>query len=233
MFPDFPLVQIPLTPKFQDITEVESVAQAVAPAPAPAAPAAPVLPTIDLSPEMLIVVGIVLAGLLFLYYVILLHRALHQSLKQGQYIKDIYASMYVSDQIKEYMIVFSDLTEAQSEQDQINARTQIFNFLNRISRQICESKDESLSIKLGEAFFSKIEGRFVKMAPIPDGVYYFRTVAEILIANNGRLAGQALARVVRKEYKSGVASRERLVAEPMPKKKMLFGKNRKESSKKA
>ncbi|MGL5254763.1 MAG: hypothetical protein ACRC9L_07210 [Brevinema sp.] len=229
MFPEFPLVDTSLTPKFQNITEVDNVAQAIA-NPIPTASNGPAF---TISPEMMIIIGIGIGIVLFLYYVILLHRALIQSLKQGQYIKDIYSSMYVSDQIKEYMIVFSELTEAKSEQDQINARTQIFNFLNRISRQICESRDDTLSLKLGEAFFSKIEGRFVKMAPIPDGVYYFRSVAEILISNNGRLAGSRLVKLIRKEYKMGVASREKLVADPVSKKKMIFGKNRKENIKKA
>lgn len=217
LFPNFPIL-----PKLQDTEPI----QAAAPAQLGGGLA---LPQVQLTPEMFIVASVAIGAVLFLFYVITLHRALHQSLKNSAHIKDLYAATYVSDQLREYMILFTELTSTHDEQDLINTRTQIFNFLNRISRQICESKDEALAFKLADTFFSKIEGRYVKMTPIPEGVIYFRTVAELLLASDGRLFGDSLVRHIRNEYKQGVDRQKRITPEP----KNIFSLRGKEKVKKA
>lgn len=221
---------------------VQNPAETIQLTPPPVPPSAPVLDpivqpipqtveqppapkiNIEISSETALVVGFGVTVLLLLYYIITLHRALKQSLNNTFYIKELYTATYVSEQIKEYIIAFNELNQVQGEAEKINARTQIFNFLNRISRQICETKDENLASKLADAFFSKIEGRYVKMSPVPESLAYFRFIAELLLSFDGTLEGQILLRQVRNGYKKGVMAQKRIVA--VPKKEFGFNKSK-------
>ncbi|SFB81475.1 hypothetical protein SAMN02745150_00916 [Brevinema andersonii] len=188
------------------------------------------LPSFKISTETLIVSGGIFFFLVLAYYVILIHRALKRSLESAEYIEDIYLSIYVSDQIKDYVSTLNEYNHAHSDQDRINARTQLWNLLNRISRQICETKNEDLANKLGDAFFAKIQGRYLKMSPIPDGVIYFRTVAELLIRYTDQYEGDILTRKIRRDYKAGLTAQKKFVAE-ISQKNSIFSRKRDDSQK--
>ena len=106
--------------------------------------------------------------------------------------KDITVSLYSQQQVIEYRLLLSELNNAHSTIEKTNVRTQLYNFLNIICLEICSTKDSYLALQLATAFFTKIQTRYVKLSPLPDGIIYFKHVGRILTNNTNDIINEKL-----------------------------------------
>jgi len=162
---------------------------------------------------------VILSGvaLIFCLFIILfifkIQNAISITQKNTNTLKEVMVSLFVNQQSLEYKILLDEFNKADNSTDKLNAKTQLWNFLNKISREICESKDEFFAINLGIAFFSKIQGRYLKMGTTPDGIIYFKAIGDLLIKYSEHLSGKLLTKKIRSEYKRNVVAQQKLAKE--------------------
>ncbi len=121
---------------------------------------------------------------LFFMIQALLFRKLLVSIKEGHTtLKDMSSSLYTQQQLTEYRLLLSDLNYSTNPVEKANARTQLYNHLNTICIEICETRDKKFALQLAQIFFSKIQSRYLKLTSIPTGVIHFKYVSQYLLAN--------------------------------------------------
>ncbi len=128
--------------------------------------------------------GVALIFALFFIIQSLLFRKLLVSIKEGHTtLKDMSSSLYIQQQLTEYRLLLSDLNYSTNPVEKANARTQLYNHLNTICIEICETRDKKFALQLAQIFFSKIQSRYLKLTSIPNGVVHFKYVSQYLLAN--------------------------------------------------
>ncbi len=138
---------------------------------------------------------------LFFLLQAMLFRKLLVSIQDGhKTLKDMSFSLYIQQQLTEYRLLLADLNYSITPVEKANARTQLYNHLNTICLEICETRDKKLAIQLAQIFFSKIQSRYLKLVSIPEGLVYFKYVSQHLIANPYSSPEESVQHI-RKNYK--------------------------------
>ena len=112
--------------------------------------------------------------------------------EKNEIFQDITISLYAQQQVIEYRLLLSDLNNANSTIEKTNARTQLYNFLNIICLDIYTTKNSYLALQLATSFFTKIQTRYERLSPLPDGLIYFKHIGKILTDAKDTLDEQSL-----------------------------------------
>ena len=112
--------------------------------------------------------------------------------EKNEIFQDITVSLYAQQQVIEYRLLLSDLNNANSTIEKTNARTQLYNFLNIICLDIYTTKNSYLALQLATSFFTKIQTRYERLSPLPDGLVYFKHIGKILTDTKDTLDEQSL-----------------------------------------
>lgn len=120
--------------------------------------------------------------------------------EKNEIFQDITISLYAQQQVIEYRLLLSELNNANSTIEKTNARTQLYNFLNTICLDICTTKNSYLALQLATSFFTKIQTRYIKLSPLPDGIIYFKHIGKILIDTKDILDEQVLIQKIQTDF---------------------------------
>ncbi|MGL4367634.1 MAG: hypothetical protein ACRCTQ_05095 [Brevinemataceae bacterium] len=175
--------------------------------------------SLESSGYVILTVVLLIFCFFFFFMMLTIYNGIHSTQKSIEILKEVSISLFISQKTLEYKLLLDELNKSSNADDHLNAKIQIWNFLNKISREICESKNEKLAYSLGSVFFSKILGRYLKMGTSPEGVVYFRVVGELLMHFGSMYNDEMLVKKIRSEYKRGVVSYQQVQKE--------FSKNKK------
>ena len=129
------------------------------------------------------------------------NEILQKSLQEkNEIFQDITVSLYAQQQVIEYRLLLSDINNANSTIEKTNARTQLYNFLNIICLDICTTKNPYLALQLATSFFTKIQTRYIKLSPLPDGIVYFKHIGKILTDTKDILDEQTLIQKIQTNF---------------------------------
>lgn len=176
----------------------------------------PKLPSINIFPEKLensgyIILATValLVGLCFLILTLKMRQAIIITQKNTQSLKDMMTALFINQQNLEYKLLLDEFNNASSQTDKENTKIQLLNYMNNICREICETQDSELAKQIGEAFISKIQGRYLKIKDLTQGVDYFRFLGELSVQYGNYLSGRDLIQKIREEYKKNLKNQKR------------------------
>lgn len=151
-----------------------------------------------------ILVAIALFFILILWrYTAKLNKIVLSTQKNQQALKDIALSLYVQNRVTEYRLLLLDLNTVTTAVEKINARTQLYNHLNTVSREICEIEDNALDKALAGVYFSKIHARYLKLPMLPEGIMYFKYLGKLL-SEASSIDEEILLPKIKKEYKQAI-----------------------------
>ncbi|MGL5955058.1 MAG: hypothetical protein ACRC0X_00410 [Brevinema sp.] len=168
-------------------------------------------------------------SLLFLIQALLYRKLLVSIQENNKNLSHISFSLYIQQQITEYRLLLADLNYSQGATEKTNARTQLYNYLNTMCLEICETPNKYLASQLAQVFFSKIKSRYLKLVSVPDGLIYFKYVSSILLTSDSTTENlQKIRKNFKKEIKfQQEIQREMIQAEnPKKKQKSSFFKKR-------
>ena len=120
--------------------------------------------------------------------------------EKNEIFQDITISLYAQQQVIEYRLLLSDLNNANSTIEKTNTRTQLYNFLNIICLEICTTKNPYLALQLATSFFTKIQTRYIKLSPLPEGIVYFKHIGKILTETKDILDEQMLIQKIQANF---------------------------------
>ena len=120
--------------------------------------------------------------------------------EKNEIFQDITLSLYAQQQVIEYRLLLSDLNNVNSTIEKTNARTQLYNFLNIVCLDICTTKNSYLALQLATSFFTKIQTRYIKLSPLPEGLVYFKHIGKILTDTKDILDEQALIQKIQTDF---------------------------------
>ena len=134
--------------------------------------------------------------------------------KNNVLLTDMVLSLYLQQQALEYKMLLDDLNYTEDPVQKTNARTHIYNYLNKIAREICETKDKRLAAQLATAFFSRIYSRYIKLSPLPEGILYFKYVGSILHeSNESQVEEKEVLDYIRNNYKKEIMAKKEITKE--------------------
>ena len=129
------------------------------------------------------------------------NNILQKSLQEkNEIFQDITISLYAQQQVIEYRLLLSDLNNVNSTIEKTNARTQLYNFLNIVCLDICTTKNSYLALQLATSFFTKIQTRYIKLSPLPEGLVYFKHIGKILTETKNTLDEQTLIQKIQTDF---------------------------------
>lgn len=144
-------------------------------------------------------------SMIILLFIAKLSKAVTTSQKNIEILTDITIALHLQQQSIEYRFLLEEMNSAETSIQKSNARIQLYNYLNRICREICETKNRYLALQLAVAFFSRIHARYIKVNPLPEGVLYFKYIGKILQDFQGsNLSEEELLHKIVSGYKKNI-----------------------------